>query len=61
MCVWTALLLILLAIFNACDVITRFTRIAGELFGTLIAVLFIQETIKVIGLVSNFVILRVPW
>ncbi|GFY95450.1 HCO3- transporter family [Actinidia rufa] len=45
-CVWTSILLFLLAIFNACTVITRFTRIAGELFGMLIAVLFIQEAIK---------------
>ncbi|PPD79514.1 hypothetical protein GOBAR_DD23575 [Gossypium barbadense] len=51
-CVWTALLLILLAIFNACTIITRFTRIAGELFGMLITVLFIQEAIK--GVVSEF-------
>lgn len=46
-CVWTSLLLILLAIFNACNIISRFTRIAGELFGMLISVLFIQEAIKV--------------
>lgn len=51
-CVWTSLLLILLSIFNACAIINRFTRIAGELFGMLIAVLFIQEAIK--GLVSEF-------
>uniref|UniRef100_A0A2N9FS50 Bicarbonate transporter-like transmembrane domain-containing protein n=1 Tax=Fagus sylvatica TaxID=28930 RepID=A0A2N9FS50_FAGSY len=51
-CVWTALLLFLLAIFNAGTVINRFTRIAGELFGMLIAVLFIQEAIK--GMVSEF-------
>ena len=51
-CVWTAVFLILLSIFNACTVITRFTRIAGELFGMLIAVLFLQEAIK--GLISEF-------
>ncbi|KAJ7958741.1 Boron transporter like [Quillaja saponaria] len=45
-CVWTALFLFLLAIFNVCTIITRFTRIAGELFGMLITVLFIQEAIK---------------
>ncbi|KAJ1438272.1 Bicarbonate transporter, C-terminal [Sesbania bispinosa] len=45
-CVWTALLLILLAVFNACAVITRFTRIAEELFGMLITVLFFQQAIK---------------
>ncbi|KAK9029578.1 hypothetical protein V6N11_026691 [Hibiscus sabdariffa] len=51
-CVWTSLMLILLAIFNACTIITRFTRIAGELFGMLITVLFLQEAIK--GVVSEF-------
>ncbi|KAL3618342.1 Boron transporter 4 [Castilleja foliolosa] len=51
-CVWTSLLLVLLAIFNACAIINRFTRIAGETFGMLIAVLFTQEAIK--GLVSEF-------
>lgn len=51
-CVWTALLLLLLAIFNACTIINRFTRIAGELFGMLIAVLFIQEAVK--GMRSEF-------
>lgn len=40
-------MLFLLAIFNACTVISRFTRIAGEIFGMLIAILFIQEAIKV--------------
>ncbi|KAF7814340.1 boron transporter 4-like [Senna tora] len=51
-CVWTALFLFLLAIFNAGAIINRFTRIAGELFGMLITVLFIQEAIK--GVVSEF-------
>ncbi|GAY60064.1 hypothetical protein CUMW_199200 [Citrus unshiu] len=51
-CVWTALMLFLLAIFNAGDLINRFTRIAGELFGMLIAVLFIQQAIK--GMVTEF-------
>lgn len=46
-CVWTALLLFLMAILNAADIINRFTRIAGELFGMLISVLFIQQAIKV--------------
>ncbi|CAA2989953.1 probable boron transporter 7 [Olea europaea subsp. europaea] len=50
-CVWTALMLFL-AIFNACSIITRFTRVAGELFRMLITVLFIQESIK--GVVSEF-------
>ncbi|MFS7971053.1 putative bicarbonate transporter [Helianthus anomalus] len=51
-CTWTAVLLFLLAIFNASVIINRFTRIAGETFGMLIAALFIQEAIK--GLVSEF-------
>jgi len=51
-CVWTALLLCLLAIFGACSIINRFTRVAGELFGMLIAVLFMKEAIK--GLVDEF-------
>ncbi|KAM3380279.1 boron transporter 4 [Capsicum galapagoense] len=51
-CVWTALMLFLLAIFNACSIISKFTRVAGETFGMLIAVLFIQEAIK--GLVREF-------
>ncbi|KAE8665352.1 Shaker pollen inward K+ channel isoform 1 [Hibiscus syriacus] len=54
-CMWTALMLILLAIFNACTIINRFTRIAGEIFGMLITVLFIQEAVK--GVVSEF---RIP-
>ncbi|KAL5056103.1 hypothetical protein RYX36_036785, partial [Vicia faba] len=45
-CFWTAFMLILLAIFNACNIITIFTRIAGELFGMIITVLFFQEAIN---------------
>jgi hypothetical protein len=40
-------MLFLLATFNASNVISRFTRVAGELFGMLITVLFLQEAIKV--------------
>lgn len=47
-CIWTAIMLFLLATFNASNVISRFTRIAGELFGMLITVLFLQEAIKVL-------------
>ncbi|CAN6441977.1 unnamed protein product [Victoria cruziana] len=54
-CIWTALFLILLAILNASNVISRFTRITGELFGMMITILFIQEAIK--GLVDEF---RIP-
>ncbi|XP_076957683.1 putative boron transporter 7 [Bidens hawaiensis] len=51
-CVWTAVMLCVLAILNACTLITRFTRIAGELFGMLISVLFMQEAVK--GVLSEF-------
>ncbi len=44
---WTAILLFLLAILGACSIINRFTRVAGELFGLLIAMLFMQEALKV--------------
>ncbi|KAF2304794.1 hypothetical protein P3X46_015013 [Hevea brasiliensis] len=54
-CVWTAFLLFLLAILGACSIINRFTRVAGELFGLLIAMLFMQQAIK--GLVDEF---RIP-
>ncbi|OIW13451.1 hypothetical protein TanjilG_05341 [Lupinus angustifolius] len=54
-CVWTSILLFLLAILGACSIINRFTRIAGELFGMLIAMLFMQQAIK--GLVDEF---RIP-
>ncbi|GAA0151228.1 secondary carrier transporter [Lithospermum erythrorhizon] len=51
-CVWTALLLFMLAILGACSIINRFTRVAGELFGLLIAMLFMQQAIR--GLVEEF-------
>ncbi|MBA0620756.1 hypothetical protein Godav_006440 [Gossypium davidsonii] len=54
-CVWTAGLLFLLSILGACSIINRFTRVAGELFGLLIAMLFMQQAIK--GLVEEF---RIP-
>ncbi|KAJ4869711.1 Boron transporter 1 [Raphanus sativus] len=54
-CVWTALLLFVMAICGACSIINRFTRVAGELFGLLIAMLFMQQAIK--GLVDEF---RIP-
>ncbi|XP_010270899.1 PREDICTED: probable boron transporter 2 isoform X2 [Nelumbo nucifera] len=53
-CVWTAILLFLLAILGACSIINRFTRLAGEMFGLLIAMLFMQQAIK--GLVDEFCI-----
>ncbi|KAF3578400.1 hypothetical protein DY000_02036118 [Brassica cretica] len=45
-CVWTALMLFVMAICGACSIINRFTRVAGELFGLLIAMLFMQQAIK---------------
>ncbi|KAA8549045.1 hypothetical protein F0562_000729 [Nyssa sinensis] len=54
-CVWTALLLFLLSVLGACSIINRFTRVAGELFGLLISMLFMQQAIK--GLVEEF---RIP-
>ncbi|XP_068636482.1 boron transporter 1-like [Aristolochia californica] len=51
-CVWTAFLLFLLAILGACSIINRFTRVAGELFGLLIAMLFMQQAIR--GVVDEF-------
>ncbi|KAL4447751.1 hypothetical protein ABPG75_004970 [Micractinium tetrahymenae] len=51
-CVWAALLVHLLAAANACAYISRFTRFAGELFGGLIALLFMQQAIK--GSVEEF-------
>jgi len=54
-CVWTAILLLLLSILGACSIINRFTRLAGELFGLLIAMLFMQQAIT--GLVDEF---RIP-
>uniref|UniRef100_A0A7N0ZTV1 Bicarbonate transporter-like transmembrane domain-containing protein n=1 Tax=Kalanchoe fedtschenkoi TaxID=63787 RepID=A0A7N0ZTV1_KALFE len=55
-CVWTAIFLCLLGIFNACNIINRFTRVAGELFGMLISVLFMQEAVK--GVISEFEALK---
>ncbi|KAJ8753619.1 hypothetical protein K2173_022860 [Erythroxylum novogranatense] len=51
-CVWTAFLLFLLSILGACSIINRFTRVAGELFGLLIAMLFMQQAIR--GVVEEF-------
>lgn len=45
-CTWTSLMLMGLAISGACSIINRFTRVAGELLGMLIALLFMQEAIK---------------
>jgi len=49
---WVALMCALLAIMNSCCYIHHFTRFSGELFGLLIALLFLQQAIK--GLASEF-------
>jgi hypothetical protein len=41
-----------LSILGACSFINRFTRLAGELFGLLIAVLFIEQAIE--GIIMEF-------
>lgn len=41
-CVWTAALVLALAVCNASGLIDKFTRFSGETFGMLIAVLFMQ-------------------
>ena len=51
-CVWTAIMLLILAIVGSCRYISRFTRFSGELFGFLIAMLFIQQFVK--GDVESF-------
>lgn len=51
-CVWTSLFILILSLLNSCAYISRFTRLAGELFGALIALLFVQQAVK--GLVQEF-------
>ncbi len=51
-CVWAGIMIVILALTNACVYISKFTRYAGESFGALIALLFIQEAIK--GTVNEF-------
>lgn len=51
-CVFAAIFIFLLAITNACVYINRFTRFAGEAFGALIAILFMQQAIK--GTIDEF-------
>jgi hypothetical protein len=49
---WAGIIVVLLAFTNACVYISKFTRFAGESFGALIALLFIQQAIK--GTVNEF-------
>ncbi|RCV16019.1 hypothetical protein SEVIR_3G105900v4 [Setaria viridis] len=51
-CVWTALMLFLMAMFNVAAILNKFTRFAGELFGMLITILFMQEAVK--GMLGEF-------
>ena len=51
-CVWAGIMLILVAVFNGCNYINRFTRFTGELFGCLVAILFVQQFVQ--GTVSEF-------
>lgn len=46
-CIWTALMCCVLAVLGASEGIIYFTRFSGELFGALIAILFLQVGIKV--------------
>ena len=47
--VWAALMILLLAVTGTCVYINQFTRFSGELFGGLIAVLFLQQAVKVVA------------
>ncbi|GAQ87198.1 anion exchanger family protein [Klebsormidium nitens] len=51
-CIWAALFIAILALSGACQLIGYFTRFSGELFGMLIAILFMQEAIK--GWIEEF-------
>jgi len=51
-CVWVAIMIALIAMSGGCRFISRFTRCMGELFGMLIAVLFMEEAVK--GLIGEF-------
>ena len=57
-CVWAALMIFALALGNACDYTNRFTRLPGEMFGMLIAVLFLQQAVK--GTLGEFRVDRTP-
>jgi hypothetical protein len=51
-CIWAALFIAALALAGTCQLIGYFTRFSGELFGMLIAILFMQEAVK--GLIEEF-------
>lgn len=45
-CVFAGIMMILLSVTNSCRYANRFTRMSGEIFGMLIAILFMQEAIR---------------
>lgn len=45
-CLWAGIMILVLAMSGACRYIHLFTRFSGEVFGALIAVLFLQEAIR---------------
>lgn len=51
-CLWAALFIALIALSGLCQFIDKFTRFCGELFGMLIAVLFVRQAVT--GLVDEF-------
>jgi hypothetical protein len=51
-CCWASGFLLVLCAANACDLIRHFTRFSGELFGMLIAVLFMQQAF--VGSIDEF-------
>ncbi|GMH43262.1 hypothetical protein BSKO_11184 [Bryopsis sp. KO-2023] len=51
-CIWAAVFIFVLSILGTCQLIDKFTRFSGELFGMLIALLFLQQAIK--GIVEEF-------
>eukprot|EP00892_Ulva_mutabilis_P000727 jgi/Ulvmu1/10655/UM066_0036.1 len=51
-CLWTALFLIIFSFSGLCQYINKFTRFSGELFGMLIAILFMQQAVK--GVVQEY-------
>ena len=58
MCVWAGVMLLALAALNTCSYIQRFTRFSGELFGGLIAILFLQQFVQ--GVCDEFRIQSIP-
>lgn len=44
---FAAIFLVLMSIMGLCRIIYKFTRFSGESFGMLIAVLFLQQAVKV--------------